>query len=217
MGYKTIELMTYDNSQEEKKKGQRNFCDSKDKNLEYVGLLGSVIDIIGNLSIVTIVVVGVLTIFLSLIWNTIDYCEVQRLQLCEDILVLCSCVLGFTITGFSIILSLNNDTLERLTIIPKIPNRWWKCFIKKKSTPYDILCASFSSTCFILLLTIIVTIFYKNIPTPLNTNNWCFTFIQVLSIISVLFVFDLILHLYAISTYLNRTHNRVRICNNKNK
>ncbi len=209
--------MTYDNSQKEKKKGQGNFCDSKDKNLEYVSLLGAVIDIIGNLSIVTIVVVSVLTIFLSLIWNTIDYCGVQRLQLCEDIIVMCSCVLGFTITGFSIILSLNNNTLERLTIIPKIPNRWWKCFTKKKSTPYDILCASFSSTCFILLLTIIVTIFYKNIPTPLNTNNWCFTFIQVLSIISVLFVFDLILHLYAVSTYLNRTHNRVRICNNKNK
>ena len=217
VGYKTIELMTYDNSQEEMTKEQRNSCNSKENTPEYVGLLGSIIDIIGNLSIVTIIVVGVITLLLSLIWSTIDYCEAQRLQICDDILVMCSCVLGFSITGFSVILSLNNDTLERLTNTPKIPNRWWKCFIKKKSTPYDILCASFSSTCFILLFTIIVVIFYKNMPTSLYIYNWYFTFIQALSIISVLFVFDLILHLYAVSTYLNRKHNRVRICNNKNE
>lgn len=214
VGSNTIGLMTYENQQKEKKMVQMDSVENEDNTPEYVGLLGSIIDIIGNLSVVTIIIVALFTIILSILWNTIDYCEAQKLELCGDILVMCSCVLGFSITGFSVILALNKDTLERLTIKPKIPNRWWKFFVKKKSTPYDILCASFSFTCFILLLTIIVVIIYKNMPAPLYTNNWCFVFIQALAIISALFVFDLVFHLYAVSTYLNKNHNRVRICNN---
>lgn len=211
VGTKTIGLMTYDNQQKERV--QIDSVNNVDNTPEYVGFLGSIIDIIGNLSIITIIIVALFTIILTITWNTIDYCETQKLEICGDILVMCSCVLGFSITGFSVILALNNNTLERLTIKPKIANRWWNCFVKKKSTPYDILCASFSFTCFILLLTIIVVILYKNMPVLLYTNNWCFVFIQALSIISALFVFDLVFHLYAVSTYLNKNHNRVRICN----
>lgn len=195
--------------------------ENTDKSLEgtyeYVSIWGAIIDIVGNLSVITLFVVSVITTILTILWNNIDYCEAQKLELCGDILIMCSCVLGFSITGFSVILSLNKHTLERLTDIPNIPNRWWKIFIKKKSNPYDILCASFSSTCFILLLTIIIVILYKNMPDPSYMRNWLFVLIQVLSIISVLLVFDLILHLYAVSTYLNRKHNRVRICNKKNE
>ena len=192
---------------------EENTDNALDGTPQYVSLLGAIVDIIGNLSVATFLVVSVVTIIMTTIWNTIDYCEAQKLELCGDILIMCSCVLGFSITGFSVILSLNIDTIERLSVIPNKPNRWWKVLIKKKSNPYDILCASFSSTCFILLLTIIIVILFKNMPDPSYMRNWLFILIQVLSIISVLLVFDLILHLYAVSTYLNRKHNRVRICN----
>ena len=195
---------------------QKHSVDNENNSTEYVGLLGSIIDVIGNLSFVTIIIVALFSIILTILWNTIDYCETQKIELCGDILAICSCVLGFSITGFSVILALNKETLERLTIKPKIPNQWWKCFVKKKSSPYDILCASFSFTCFFLLLTIIVVVLYKNMLAPLYTNNCYFAIIQVLSIFSTLLVFDLVFHLYSVSTYLNKNHNRVRICNNKN-
>ena len=208
-------IMVYNN--EEEKKALRTDKNTDKGTTEYVDLWGAIVDMGGNLSIATFFIASVTAFLLTMSWGSVDYCENQRIQLCGDILILCSCILGFSIAGFSVILSLNNDALSRLSILPTIPNKWWKVFVRKKSTPYDILCASFSSTCIILLLTIIVVIIYKNMPCHSDSYNWLFVVIKFFSLLSALLVFDLTIHLYTVSTYINTNHNRVKMCNKKQK
>lgn len=167
------------------------------------------LDILGNFSRATIVVVILITVVLSFLWNLIDYCELQKQELCKDILSFCSCILGFAITGFSIILTFNNCTIWKLSEPFREEKGWRKWIINTKSNPYDILCSSFSMSCILLLLTIIAVIIHNNNPQIVLETDWLFEIIKILSIVSAILVFDLLFHLYAVSTYLNQRHHQV--------
>lgn len=179
---------------------------------ERVWILRLLQDIFGNYSRITYIVVVVVACLLTYLWSSIEYCETQKKELCGDILTFSSCVLGFAITGFSIVLTIDKDTIDELSQSFEIHGKWLEKKLLTKSNPFDILCASFSLSCLFLLLTIIIVIIYKNIPSTTLAPNWLFVFIQTLTISSSLFVFDLLMHLYAVSTYLNKNHHKVYFC-----
>ncbi|MCR4916143.1 MAG: hypothetical protein K6A96_10355 [Prevotella sp.] len=103
-----------------------------------------------------------------------------------------SCMLGFVIAGYAIILSLGKEVLCILT----------KPFVgmenaEKQKSPFIILSANFSYCCLICCLTVIVSMFY---------NHCCVMFYIIMFFASYTFilVFDLILHLYSTSSYISK-------------
>ena len=195
------------------KKGQTSNSNpetNKKGSHERVWILRLIRDIFGNYSRITFIVITVVTGLLTYCWSSIHYCEMQKQELCGDILTFCSCVLGFAIAGFSIVLTMDSGTIDKLSDPFEAPkNRLGKLFLTK-SNAYDILCSSFSLSCITLLLTITVVIIYKNSPNIASAPDWLFFTIQVLTISSSLLVFDLLMHLYAVSTYLNKNHHKVK-------
>lgn len=163
----------------------------------------------------TFITVLILSFILLCIWNTVDYCEEQAKQMCSDCLTIFSCVLGLTITGYSIILTLHQDVVEKLSqeferkeykgCMSKVINTLRNWLHPSSSNPYEILCSSFVLCCIILLITIISLVLFKNQPNLLTDNEIIFCIIKWLCITSVLLVFDLIFHLFAISTYIKKT------------
>lgn len=191
--------------------GSQNIGQRKNsiKKLEYKSGFQIIIDIIGNSSLLTFIVAIVLGISLSFCWNNINYCEAQTINLCADILTAYSCILGLVITGFSILLMLNSDTVEDLSGKYIKPKCKWSFLLNTKSSPYDILCSSFS-LCFILLfITITVIVLYKNQPNIASAPSWQFFVIKVLSIMSAVYVIDLLFHLYEVSTFVNKNHREI--------
>lgn len=165
-----------------------------------------VIDIIGNQSKITMLVCIPLSMILLLVWNEVDYCEEQKINLCSDIITICSCILGFVITGYSVILTLNECVVEKLS---KKYKQKKECCLFSKTNPYDILCSSFSICSIILVATIIVTLLYKNHPYGNCSMDWVFIVVRFLFVLSVLMIIDIICHLYSISTYLNKKHRKI--------
>ena len=180
---------------------------------ERVWILRLLRDILGNFSLITYIVITVIAGLLTYFWSSIDYCEVQKQELCGDILSFCSCVLGFAITGFSIVLTIESSAIDELSKSFDKPKKWWGKLLVTKSNAYDILCASFTLSCIFLLLTIITVILYKNCPNISLAPDWQFVTIQALTISSSLLVFDLLMHLYAVSTFLNKNHHKPKIRN----
>ena len=176
---------------------------------ERVWILRLLRDIFGNYSRITYIVIVIVACLLTYLWSSIYYCETQKKELCGDILTFSSCVLGFAITGFSIVLTIDKGTIDELSQSFIEHRKRLEKLLISKSNPFDILCASFSLSCLFLLLTIIIVIIYRNIPSTTLASDWLFVFIQALTISSSLFVFDLLMHLYAVSTYLNKNHHKV--------
>lgn len=164
------------------------------------------IDIIGNQSKITMLVCFALSICLLFVWSKVNYCEEQKINLCNDLITVCSCVLGFVITGYSVILTLNDSIVEKLSERYKHKN---DCCLYSKSNPYDILCSSFSLCCILLIVTIIVTLLYKNHPSEINSMDWGFMAVKFLFLMSVLMIIDIVLHLYSTSTYINKNHRKI--------
>lgn len=202
-----------------KKESLPNSNSETDKKVQHerVWILRLLRDIFGNYSRITYIVIVIVACFLTYLWSSIDYCEMQKKELCGDILTFGSCVLGFAITGFSIVLTIDKDTIDELSQPFEEHRKWLGKLLITKSNPFDILCASFSLSCIFLLLTIIIVIIFKNIPNTTFAPNWLFVFIQALTISSSLFVFDLLMHLYVVSTYLNKNHHKVHFCRKKQK
>lgn len=184
---------------------------------ERVWILRLLRDIIGNYSRITFIVTTVVAGLLTYFWSSVDYCEMQKQELCGDILSFCSCVLGFAITGFSIVLTIDSSAIEELSESFDKPKKMWGKLLVTKSNAYDILCASFSLSCIFLLLTIITVLLYKNNPNMALAPDWQFVTIQALTTLSSLLVFDLLMHLYAVSTYLNKNHHKVKLPCEKTK
>ena len=178
---------------------------------ERVWILRLFCDILGNYSRITFIVITIVAGILTYSWSSVDYCEMQKQELCGDILTFCSCVLGFAITGFSIVLTIESSAINELSESFDEPKTWWGKLLVTKSNAYDILCASFSLSCIFLLLTIMIVILYKCSPNMSLAPNWQFVTIQALTISSSLLVFDLLMHLYAVSTYLNKNHHKVKL------
>jgi hypothetical protein len=176
---------------------------------EYVSGIRILLDIFGNSSLLTFLVAFLFAIPLSFLWDQVDYCENQLLGICSDILTLYSCVLGLVITGFSIILLLNKETITKLSDPYQKQKCWYRYFLNTKSNPYDMLCSSFSVSFLFLLVTIIAIILYKNQPNLSSAPWWQFMLIKVLSIMSAIFVVDLLFHLYEVGANVNEKHNKV--------
>lgn len=186
-----------------------NSGNNKKKLHERVWILRLLRDILGNYSRITFLVITVVACLLTYFWSSIDYCKMQKQELCGDILSFCSCVLGFAITGFSIVLTIESSAIAELSESFDKPKSKLGKLLITKSNAYDILCASFSLSCIFLLLTIITVILYKNNPNMALVPDWQFVIIQALTVLSSLLVFDLLMHLYAVSTYLNKNHHKV--------
>lgn len=179
---------------------------SSDNKNERVWFHQVFIDIIGNQSKITFFVCVALTICLSFVWNTVDYCGEQKINLCSDLITICSCVLGFVITGYSIILTLNDGVVDKLS---KKYDHKKECCLFSKSNPYDILCSSFSFCCLLLIATIIASLLYKHHPSENNYMDWGFLIVRFLFVWSVLLIIDIVFHLYSTSTFINKRHRKI--------
>ena len=183
---------------------------------EYKSAIQILIDIIGNSSFLTFIISLILAILLSVLWDNTNYCEAQALTLCADILSAYSCIIGLVITGFSIILMLNRDTINELSKKYKRPTNKLSFLLNTKSSLYDILCSSFSLTFILLLVTITAILLYKNQPSIASAPSWQFFVIRVLSIMSAIYVIDLLFHLYEVCTFVSKNHREINILK-KNK
>jgi len=134
------------------------------------------------------------------------FCELfkhSKSDLSNVFVTVFSCLLGFAIAGYAILLSLGKDIICVLT--NPFEGREND---EIKESPFKILSATFSYCCLILLLTVITSMFY---------NYKCITFyiILLLASYSFILVFDLILHLYATSNYLVKCKEK-HICKKQN-
>ena len=168
-------------------------------------------DIWDNYSKISMIVIVMASLVLTFVWREVEYNELQKKCLCGDLLTMFSCVFGFVAVGFSIILTLNQDTIKKLKkSSPKSSEKRQKCCMLSRlildSPPYSILCASFSFSCIFLLLTMALAILYKNMPNAALTCDWLFIIIQFLSISTTLIVVDLVFHLYSVSTYIYKNN-----------
>lgn len=210
MGGIIFDNMTYNDSTMDNNPTKKNAnIEERTKDCDYISGVQIIIDIIGNSSLLTFIVSIVLAIPLTLWWNTIDYCADQIISLCSDILTTYSCILGLVITGFSIILMLNKKNVEELSNPCKKPKCCCSFLLNTKSSPYDILCSSFSLCFILLLITIIVIILYKNQPIMNSAPFWQFVSIKVLCIVSTIYTIDLLFHLYEVSTFVNKNHREI--------
>lgn len=158
----------------------------------------------------TVLFVLVFSMILLYFWNKVNYCEDQVKQLCSDGITVLSCILGLTITGYSVILTINQDVVEKLSKPFKKHQegslKLWNSFINwlhpEGSNPYEILCSSFVLCCTLLLITIITLVLYKNQPIFVLDNY--ILFIKWLCIVCALLVLDIIFHLFAVSTYIKK-------------
>ena len=186
---------------------------------ERVWLHSLIISMFKKTSKETIIVVLLLSSVLLFFWNDIEYCEEQAKQMCSDCITILSCVLGLTITGYSVILTLCKRVVKKLSqpfrahepytgFMSKFRNSIIKWLHPSESNPYDILCSSFVLCCIILSITIISLVLFKNHPMVLFDNHVLFGIIKWLCINSTLLVLDLIFHLFAISTYIKKDSNR---------
>ena len=163
----------------------------------------------------TLIFVIVLSSIFLYFWNMVNYCEDQIKQLCNDGVTVLSCVLGLTITGFSIILTLDRKVVKELSypFESKGCRYKWLQPIEKwlhplNSNPYGILCSSFVWCCIILIITIISLVLYKNQPGLLSEKAIFFSIIKWLCVISSLFVLDVVFHLFAVSSYIRNNNTK---------
>ena len=112
------------------------------------------------------------------------------MDLYTDIVVVIPNLLGFVITGFTILYGLQGIILERITQNANDGN-----------TPFHVISACFSLTCVAMLLTLILAIIFKNI-TIHNTccEKLCFFITLFLTEISFLSTINIIYHLFALRT-----------------
>ena len=130
------------------------------------------------------------------------FCELFKYSKCDlsnVFVTVFSCLLGFAIAGYAILLSLGKEIICVLT--NPFEGRENE---ETKESPFKILSATFSYCCLILLLTVITSMFY-------NHNCITFNIIMLLASYSFILVFDLILHLYTTSYYLVKCKEK-RIC-----
>ena len=107
---------------------------------------------------------------------------------------------------------LNEETIEKLSNpYKKSKCRWLKCMLNDKTNPYDMLCSSFSVSFLFLLATIVAIILYKNQPNLSFAPCWQFLTVKILSIMSAVFVIDLLFHLYEVGTFVNSNHHIIEI------
>lgn len=109
----------------------------------------------------------------------------------SDIVNIFPNLLGFVITGFTILYGLQGVILERLTHKAN-----------DGETPFHVISAYFSLTCVSMLLTLILAILFKNI----TINNpccekLCFFITLCLMEISFLSTINIIFHLFALRTF----------------
>ena len=213
MVYKSKSLVQSSDHSKEKESPIRN-----SNRYKRVGGFQLIVDIFGNSSLLTFFVAVIIAVPLSFLWGIVDYCENQLMGICSDILTLYSCVLGLVITGFSIILLLNEHTIEKLTFpYKKSKHRWINCMLNTKTNPYDMLCSSFSVCFLFLLVNIVAIILYKNQPNLSCAPYWQFMSVKILSIMSAVFIVDVLFHLYEVGTFINSNHHEVIIKPNQEK
>lgn len=138
-------------------------------------------------------------IILMILANLCELFKYSEKDLSNVFVTVFSCLLGFTIAGYAILLSFGKDIICVLT--NPFEGRENE---ETKESPFKILSATFSYCCLILLFTVITSMFY-------NHNCIIFYVIMLLSSYSFILVFDLILHLYATSYYLVKCKEK-KIC-----
>lgn len=178
--------------------------DNPHERFSVFGVIGKIVADLSRETILAIVILLILTLYF---WNMIDYCEQQLEQLCGDFITFFACVLGLTITGYSIIIALPGETVRILSIPYKDSENILLSFLQKKGgNPYQLLCSSFSSCCIILMITIVTLVLFRNHPSYLLDNKVIVLIIKGLCVTSILLVFDIIFHLYCVSTYVVSAH-----------
>ena len=107
-------------------------------------------------------------------------------------------ILGFTITGLAILYGLEGIPLQRTTETASDGNN-----------PFHVISASFSLTCISLLATFILSLLLKHIP----FQNHClaclfFNITLFLAIVSVLSLFNTIIHLFSMRTQITPMNHK---------
>lgn len=196
-----------DNNTNESKERKKDNCN------EIVWVYQIIKDILCNISFTSLLVVILLSLFISCIWCPKDYDECKIHALYNDAISLFSTLLGFTIAGYAIILNLREDIVSKMSNEYKLKNTG-TClerlliFLVKNHNPYDILVSSFSFCCIMLTMTIVSLILSKNgiiIYSSLDCMHKANIF---LISCCILLVFDLFFHLYSVSTYIHKHHNK---------
>lgn len=155
-----------------------------------------------NFSRETIFFIIILLVLFLYLWNKIDYCGQQFEQLCGDFITLFACVLGLTITGYSIIIALPPKTVRILSVPYKNYRfKFLRILQKNGGNPYQLLCSSFSICCIFLIISIVALVLFRNHPSYFLDCREFVLIIKGLCITSVLLVLDIIFHLYCVSTY----------------
>lgn len=167
-----------------------------------ISVFGVIRKMAENFSRETLLAIIILLLISLYFWNMIDYCGQQLERLCGDFITFFACVLGLTITGYSIILALPKETVRILSVpYNDSKNRFLRFLHKKGGNPYQLLCSSFSSCCIILMITIVALVLFRNHPSYLLDCRVIVLIIKGLCVTSVLLVFDIIFHLFCVSTY----------------
>ena len=186
---------------------------TKDDYNEIVWAYQIIKDILFNISWTSLFVMFLLSLIITAIWCRIDYDECQIKELYEDSISLFSTLLGFTIAGYAIILNLSENIVSKMSNETKLKNtetcpRRFLNLLVKNHNPYDILVSSFSFCCIMLTIAIISLSLSKDKIIICSSADYMNTANCFLIVFCTLLVFDLIFHLYSVSTYIHKHHNR---------
>ena len=109
-------------------------------------------------------------------------------------------LLGFAIAGYAIILSLGKEIV--CILLEPFDNKENGNELSQKS-PFQILSATFTYCCLILLITNVIILFF-------NHNLWYLLITYFFCSYSLILVGDLIFHLYSTSSYIKGCKERCR-------
>lgn len=116
--------------------------------------------------------------------NYFGICEINNII--EQILNIFGTILGFIITGYTIVIGCSSTVIKRLSTKAN-----------DGKIPFDAICASFSFNLIFTLLTISSSLLYE-----LLKLNLIYYITLILLVVSISLLFDLVFHLFAFRTFL---------------
>ena len=176
------------------------------KNVKLKELISKLFQYLEWKCILVISIILLSIIILSTYGLNINFCEQQKSLMCQDFINVFSCLLGFSITGYAIILSSSDEIINKMCRptckeeqnTQNNPNNPHES--KKDIVHFDILCATFTASCIFFMLTILFAIIYRGKPV---NDEWLgfFYFVIWMGITSFLLALNIIFHLYTIASY----------------
>ena len=157
--------------------------------------------------LLSLIIGGVIIMLFKIL--DIDFCENQKTGICQNFINVFSSLIGFIIAGYAIILGFSNRIIRKLCQPyckdnnSNSNNADNEIINNKARNHFDTLCSSFTMTLISLLITIIASIVFVNRPVVDSWDNF-FWIIFIIGLTCFIMVFDLIIHLYTIYTYVRK-------------